>query len=212
MNWKGACLGTAAACFFLVAEVGTCAEPVASVPIRRGTIELAGSVSFSRIVDKIQYTEFYPDGINTNARESSWSTTTLEGSPAVGWFITDRVELVARFRIERIWTSFEIDGQEKFSDVDWSFGSTGLVYWNFPGNSPVVPYIGGGCGLVWFKHQTTTVLPRVQGGLRFLFGDSASLNTGLYFEKRWSEDTSWITGGDTNDFGFLLGISTFLEM
>ncbi|MFH1278650.1 MAG: hypothetical protein ABIK65_09745 [Candidatus Eisenbacteria bacterium] len=73
---------------------------------------------------------------------------------------------------------------------------------------------GGGGGLLFGKNQgkTTVTFPHVQGGLRFLVGDAASLNTGFYYERLWNDDEGYgIDDGERDEFGFLVGISVFAK-
>ena len=180
----------------------------------RGRIELAGALSFDRTVEKVEHLGIDPTGINPvpGYQEYGWTRTTLAGCPALGWFVTDRVEIVARFRFERTWNTHEVNGEKTGEDVDWAFGTGGLVLVNFPRGTPVVPYLGAGAGVLWGEdRRTTKILPHLQAGTRFLFGNAASLNIGIYFDQMWDDEVSYFGPGDTKEYGFTAGLSFFLK-
>ncbi len=203
-----------AACLLLLSTLPASAESAGHDRPWRGRIELAGALSFDRSVEKVEQMGVDPTGINVSVgyQEYAWTRTTLAGSPAVGWFVTDHVELVARFGFERIWTTYEVNGEKTGDDVDWTFGTGSLVLVNFPRGTPVVPYLGAGAGVLWREdRRTTKILPRLQAGTRFLFGNAASLNMGIYFEQRWNDEVPYFATGDTKEYGFTVGISFFLR-
>jgi hypothetical protein len=125
-----------------------------------------------------------------------------------GYFFSKRIELVGNFAYQRDEINPAV-GEEFRSSL---FAFSGGVYLNFPSESNVVPFLGAEVGVGTFSgdafgDKTATIFPILTGGLRFLIGDSASINlSGVYSHVANAagfEDVS------NNAFGLGVGISVF---
>jgi len=139
----------------------------------------------------------------------------------MGYFLTGMVELVGGVIYERSVAEVTA-GDNETKDTDSRIGLLGQLILNFPTSGRMVPFVGGGAGFLdrssEFEsitgdystegdYETILILPRVEGGIRVLVGDSASLNIAAFYEHR--KNAEGIEDAETDNIGVNLGISIF---
>ena len=142
--------------------------------------------------------------------EDLGSTTTLALSVGVGQCVTNMLEIQGALMFAHNSVSPEGGDSESAS----SFGFLGSLIVNFSTSGPMVPYVQGGIGLQTYSGdgyegaETSSIVPSVGGGLRFLIGDSASINAGLTYQH-----VNNAGGGEditANEVLFTVGVSVLL--
>jgi hypothetical protein len=184
----------------LTAVVAVIALPVvtlgASMPT--GTTELSTRAYFSHT------------GYSFNGTSLGSSTSVLL-SLSVGQCITDLVELQG----SAIWNHDSVDPKGDTSASASSYGASGSVLLNLTTSSSIVPYLQAGVGLFAYSGdgyedaETSTMLPFLAGGLRFLVADSAALDAGLAYQRL--TNAGGVEDVDADQIFLGLGISLLLH-
>lgn len=165
--------------------------------LAQGTVEVETDAAFA-------HTGYSYDG------DSVGSRTDVALSVGVGYCLTDMLEIKGRFMFAHTSLDPECCGSVSAS----SFGGAGLVALNFPTAGPVVPFVQGGAGVLAYSgdgyedSDATVVLPTAGVGVRFVVGETASVNCGVFYEHHLNaageEDVS------ANIFGVSVGLSLLL--
>jgi len=154
-----------------VAVVGLLVGTTASAGgIEAGTIEIVPSTSFS-------YSSY-------SSGDNDWKITNLQLGGSLGYFFTNLFEAEIGLLVD--WTQYDPGSGSSSSVTNTGMVAAFLV--NIPTDSKIVPYFGVGGGFlvpggdVGSSDETTIVAPIVEAGMRFLVGNSASVNLGLSYE------------------------------
>lgn len=155
----------------VVAVVGLLVGTTASAGgIEAGTIEIVPSTSFS-------YSSY-------SSGDNDWKITNLQLGGSLGYFFTNLFEAEIGLLVD--WTQYDPGSGSSSSVTNTGMVAAFLV--NIPTDSKIVPYFGVGGGFlvpggdVGSSDETTIVAPIVEAGMRFLVGNSASVNLGLSYE------------------------------
>ena len=150
----------------------TAAAPAAAGGIEQGTVELVTNTGFS-------YSSYSEDGDGV-------SVTNLRLGGSVGYFFTSLSELQVALLVDH--TSIDIDGGGSASVTNTGMAVHYIA--NFATESAIVPFIGAGAGVlahggdVGNADAASFIMPRILGGIRFLVGNSASVNLALSYEHQ----------------------------
>jgi len=174
------------------------AAPALAGGIEQGTVELVTNTGFN-------YSSY------SDNQDNGLTITNLRFGGAVGYFFTHIMELQVGMLVNHL--AYDPDGGESSSTTDTGMGMA--VVANFPTESSVEPFFGAGIsfvahgGDVGGGDKMTLNAPVVTGGLRFLVGNSASINLGVSYEHQTNalgyEDVS------ANVIMFDLGVSAFVS-
>lgn len=188
MRWIPGCIAPAAL------ALGLAVSPSQAALLGKGALELNPSLAFS-------HNSYSAGG------SSDFTTTTLDVSAFVGYFTSDLVEiggglLVSYQSIPGIFTS-------RLSATH--IGLTGGVTLNFATSSNVVPYLRGSVGLLDNSgdtgHETTYLAPLLEGGLRVMVGQTASVNFAAGFQHQ--TNAFGVQDESANIVTFGVGLSVF---
>ena len=163
--------------------------------IEPGTVELNGFFSFSHV----SATEERDEPLDDIDR----STTLFDLEPGVGYFFNSNWELLGNF----------IFRHESFGEFDEDhFGLKGSVYYHFNTTGSIIPFAGGGLGLLTnggdLDGDTSVIVPELLVGVRWPFQQIVSFNfTGGY--RHWTNYRGFDAGGDEVFLG--AGFSVFLQ-
>jgi len=168
----------------------------ASMPT--GTTELTTRTYFSHV-------GYSHDGTSLG------SATSAQLSLGVGQCVTDLIELYGSV----IWNHNSIDPKGESSASASSYGASGSILFNFTTSSSVIPYLQAGVGMLAYSGdgyddaETSTLLPVLGGGLRFLVGDSAAFDAGLVYQRM--SNAGGVQDLDAGQFYLGLGIAVLLR-
>lgn len=170
----------------------------------RGSLEIAGSFKYHHIVVQ--------DSENEEKKDTQGE---LEMNLGMGYFFTDAIELLCRYR----WTATSYRREGDQYQQSWGhgniYGVDGLLILNFPTDRAGVLFIGigGGVSTSYSMNIEPVQFPIIEGGTRVLLGNSASLNILAYYERRRFD--YGIEASSANAYGLKAGFSlfplTFLE-
>jgi hypothetical protein len=162
------------------------ATPAPASQVAAGSVELSPKVSFT----------------HSNLKREGYgnidNTTEFDFTPTIGFCLSDRYEVTGGAIVRH----FQSGGT---NDTDVGV-QTGLIY-NFRPKGSLIPYAGAGFGVLFqegFTFDNTAVIaPVLQGGLRALVGNAASVNMGIAYQHE--------TDGHVhvNRIGAQVGISIF---
>ena len=168
------------------------AGPSSAAPLGKGALEIGPSLAFSHNSHSGEPTGFFL---------TSFSTSTLDATGFVGYFVTDMVELGGSARVT-------------YQSYDYGFGSssstvagmTGGITLNFVSSGSIVPLLRGSLGVSWGGPENT-LIPSLEGGIRAMVGRSASVN----FLVGYQHQSSHFDGIDrsVNSVTFGVGVSVF---
>ncbi|MBN1826043.1 MAG: outer membrane beta-barrel protein [Candidatus Eisenbacteria bacterium] len=192
----------------LLAALLATSVTVAASSLNGGTVELRARGSF------VHHTF---DGGNDVEQTANVASLNCD----LGYFLTSMVEVAGGVIYEH--SSVEWTGpNQETKDTDSRIGLMGQLILNFPSSGAIVPFVGGGAGFLSLdsKFENTTtgyedegdyekiyILPRVEGGIRVLVGDSASINIAGFYEHRKNDEG--IEDADADNMGVSLGITIF---
>lgn len=144
------------------------APPAGAAQLPRGTSELFVDAAFAH--NSFSYRD-----------DSIGSTTQLDLGLGVGYCVSDVVELGGAFTILHA----GYDGENGDSDSATAAGLQGSVTLNIATRGATVPYVSAELGVVDYSGSgaTSYALPVIGAGIRFLVGNSASLNVGAHFVR-----------------------------
>jgi hypothetical protein len=154
------------ACYLAISAPAALA---AELPNR--TVELSTGLMFT-------HTSYAVDGNNTG------STTELQVQEGLGYCVNDLLELNGSL----VLIHQSVNPRSGTSIGGTSYGFGGSLVFNFPSKSSIIPFLQGGFALLAYSGdmyenaETTYVLPSIGVGLRFLVTESASINSGLYYQ------------------------------
>jgi outer membrane protein W len=181
---------------------------VAVVGLLVGTTASAGGIE-AETVEVIPNTSFsyssYSDG------NDDLTITNLQLGGAFGYFFTNMFELQIGVIVD--YTSIDAGGGDSASQTNT--GMVGSLVLNFPTESVVVPYVGVGGGFVvnsgdvGSADKLTSIVPTVEGGMRFLVGNSASINLGVSYEHQ--NNALGVEDVSANVVRFNVGVSAFVS-
>ena len=174
--------------------VVACAPSMALAALESGTIELG--------VDAMMLHSSYTyDGEDVATR------TDVTLALGLGYCVTNLVELKGGLTFTRASVDPEVGDSSSAS----AFGALAGVALNFGSDGPVVPYVQGSIGILTYggdayeDPEASLILPRVTGGVRFLVGDSASVNCGAFWQRL--SNAEGVEDLDASQFGLTIGTS-----
>jgi hypothetical protein len=139
--------------------------PAPAASSLRGSVEFTPSVSFT-------HQNFKREGYG-NVDEF----TQLNMSPTVGYYVSDRYEILGGFLVRHE----SINGSD-----DTSLGATAGLQYNFPRQGSVVPFVNAGFGALFYDgfslSDTAVLAPMIAGGIRVPVGLDASVNMSLGYQ------------------------------
>ncbi|HET9952445.1 MAG TPA: acyloxyacyl hydrolase [Candidatus Eisenbacteria bacterium] len=157
--------GAAAIAGAIAAASPAAAAPEAAPQSFRGSVEFTPSVSFT-------HQNFKREGYG-NVDEF----TQLNMSPTVGYYVSDRYEILGGFLVRHE----SINGSS-----DTSLGATAGLQYNFPRQGSVVPFVSAGFGALFYDgfsmNDTAVLAPMIAGGIRVPVGRDASVNMSLGYQ------------------------------
>jgi hypothetical protein len=169
------------------------AAPSAAAPLGKGALEIGPSLAFSH--------NSYSD-VSQSIFFTSLSTSTLDATGFVGYFVTDMVELGGSARVT-------------YQSYDYGFGSssstvaglTGGITLNFISSGSIVPLLRGSLGVSWGGPENM-LIPSLEGGLRAMVGRSASVNFLVGYQHQ-TIPFSDVGDRSVNSVTFGVGVSVF---
>lgn len=153
----------------------TTATPSESSELGKGAIEISPSLAFS-------HSSYSSSGT------TDLTTTTLDVSGLVGYFVSDLVELgggpLASYQSVDLGGGF-FGGSQSATSI----GLIGGVGLNFVSSGNVVPFVRGSLGFLSNSGdvsgtKTTIIVPLLEGGLRVMVGNSASVNFAVGYQHQ----------------------------
>lgn len=156
----------------------TNAAPSRSSELGKGAIELNPSLAYSH-------------NSHSGYAGVDITTTTLDVSGFVGYFVSDRLELGGALLVSRESLVIGEDGGGSGSAQSaTAAGLVGGVALNFPASGRLVPFVRGSVGFLsnsgdlYIDNSTTVIAPLLEGGLRVMVGGSASVNVVVGYAHR----------------------------
>ena len=155
---------------FAAASPAAAAQPAAApapafVSSIRGSVEFTPSVSFT-------HQNFKREGYG-NVDEF----TQLNMSPTVGYYVSDRYEILGGFLVRH---------ESVNGNSDTSLGATAGLQYNFPRQGSIVPFVSAGFGALFYDGfslgDTAVLAPMIAGGIRVPVGLDASVNMSLGYQ------------------------------
>jgi hypothetical protein len=150
------------------------AAPSESSDLGRGAIELNPSLTYS-------HNSF------SGFAGTDLTTTTVDVSGLIGYFVSDMVELGGGVLVS--YESLDYGGPGSAVSAT-AAGLIGGVALNFPTSGNLVPFVRGSAGFVsnsgdlYVDNATTVIAPLLEGGLRVMVGESASVNFVVGYQHR----------------------------
>jgi len=131
----------------------------------RGAVEFTPSVSFT-------HQNFKREGYGNIDR-----FTQLNISPTVGYYVSDRYEILGGFLVRH---------ESVNGNSDTSLGATAGLQYNFPRQGNVIPFVSAGFGALFYDgfslNDTAVLAPMITGGMRVPVGERASVNMSLGYQ------------------------------
>jgi hypothetical protein len=174
---------------------------LAAVPRVAGAASFeAGTVEFG--IDATLSHSSYTYEDQAVAKRDDISVTT-----GVGYCVTDLLELKGSLLFT--YASANPEGGESASAS--AFGALGGLVVNFGSGGTMVPYVQGSVGVLSYSgdgyenSEATLVLPRLGAGVRFMVGESASINCGAFWQLL--SNAEGVEELSANQFGLAVGTS-----
>ena len=174
------------------------AAPSQASDLGKGAIELNPSLAFSYNSHSGGYA-----GLD-------FTTTTLDVSGLVGYFVSDMLELDGGLLVSYESVDFSAYGGRT---SETAAGLIGGVAINFPSSSNLVPFIRGSVavqlhsGDLYVDDATTIIAPLLEGGMRVMVGRSASVNFVVGYLHR--SNVSGVQDLTANSVTLGVGLSAF---
>ena len=162
----------------------------------KGTVELSTTGSFS-------HQSMSMDGTDAG------STTNMNLEGEVGYSLTRNLSLAGGLVFQHAGISDEAGESASAS----AYGPQVGARWNFATNSSIVPWVEGMFGVLAYGGdagegaETTLLLPSVGGGVRWLLGETASVNFSGNFVRQ--QNAAGVDQLNSNDIRFGVGLSVF---
>jgi hypothetical protein len=189
MKTKGLVLLLAAALLLL-----PCAASAAALD--KGSVEVEGSAGFEH------------SGY-TSSGTSVGTVTRIDGEVGGAYSLSRLVQLGGGLLLSHYSESPE--GEASFTST--GYGASADVTLNFKTPSGLIPFVRAGLGFENFTGdgyedaKTATLAPMLRAGVRFLVGDSGSINLSLAYRHETNANGS--KDLDANRFGIAVGLSLF---
>ena len=111
------------------------------------------------------------------------STSSLQLNSGLGYCVSDQVELYGGLIFQR-----DTNSPENYSSYSaTAYGISGQIIVHIPSTGNAIPFVKGGFGVLKYSgdyydtKSMAKIFPSVGGGLRFLVGDAASIDTSLTY-------------------------------
>jgi len=175
------------------------AGPSHAAGLAKGTLELGPSLAYAHSSYEFQ-------------GSSDFSTTTLDVNAFLGYCLNPRVELGGSVLVS--YQSVEFPGSIFGNASATSAGLTGGITLNFSTAGNAVPYLRASLGFLAnsgdaTEHETTVLAPMLEGGLRLMVGNSASVNFAVGYQHR--SDAFGVQDESANVITFGVGVSVFTK-
>ncbi len=140
-----------------------------------------------------------------------FTTTSLDISGLVGYFVSDMVELGGGLLVT--YESVDYEGLVGGAQSATAAGLIGGIALNFASSNNVVPFVRGSVGFLsnsgdlYIDNETTVIAPLLEGGLRVMVGRSASVNFVVGYQHR--SDVFGVRDQSVNSVTLGVGVSVF---